>query len=143
MTKHRFTRTTALALAIGALIVPTASASFDYRGADARESEQSSSHTPPQDLRSADARDSGTTTSNVTPQVGQDLRSSDTRDFAAGRQIPEVTVVRVAEPSSPPSSGLDWGDAGIGAGFLLGLILLGVGTTQVVMHRRRQPGIAG
>ena len=141
MTKHRFTRTTALALAIGALMVPTASASFDYRGADARGSEQSSAYTPPQDLRSPDARDSGTA-SKATPQVAQDLRSSDTRDFAAGRQIPEVTVVRVAEPSSAPSSGLDWGDAGIGAGFLLGLILLGVGTTQVVMHRRRQPGIA-
>jgi hypothetical protein len=36
--------------------------------------------------------------------------------------------------------GLDWGDAGIGAGGLLGLILLALGGTLAVMHRRQRVG---
>ena len=59
----------------------------------------------------------------------QDLRSPDARDAADGRgtfSAPEVAVVKVTEPS-PPSGGLDWGDAGIGAGGMLALTLLASG----------------
>jgi hypothetical protein len=69
----------------------------------------------------------------------QDLRSPDSRDAAAGRAAagaPEVTVVKVADPS-PSSGGIDWGDAGIGAASLLGLSLVGVGGALTIAHHRR------
>jgi hypothetical protein len=104
-----------------------------------------------QDLRSPDARDAAQRdlarqtgaiaehASGATP-ARQDLRSPDTRDAAAGRgtfNSPEVTVVKLAQPSPSSDSGLDWGDAGIGAAGLLGLLLLGLGGTVAVMHRRQ------
>jgi hypothetical protein len=35
-----------------------------------------------------------------------------------------------------PASGIDWGDAGLGAGGLLGVTLIGLGGTLLVLHRR-------
>jgi hypothetical protein len=96
-----------------------------------------SADTGSQDLRSADTRDAGTAVSSHK----QNLRSADTNDAAAGRgtfSAPDVTVVRVSEPTQP-SSGLDWGDAGIGAGSVLGLILLGLGGALAAVHRRQRP----
>jgi len=119
MTKSRITTSAALGLALAVLAVPTA-------GAYAQ-----------QDLRSPDAQDAGGGTA-VAPAPGTDLRSPDARDVANGRgtfSAPEVTVVRVTEPSTD-GGGLDWADAGIGAGALLGLILVGVGGTFAVVHRR-------
>jgi hypothetical protein len=84
-----------------------------------------------QDLRSPDARPA--------PAAIQDLRSPDARDAADGRgtfSAPEVAVVKVTEPS-PPSSGLDWGDAGIGAGGMLALTLLASGATLAITRRRQ------
>jgi hypothetical protein len=37
---------------------------------------------------------------------------------------------------APPSAGIDWGDAAIGAGSMLGLILLALGSSLAVVHRR-------
>ena len=129
MRSHRFARTAMLALAISALAVPTAAAS---------------TVPPSQDLRSPDTRDAaGAVEAQQAAVPGQDLRSPDSRDAADGRgtfSAPDVQVVKVSEPSS--SGGLDWGDAGIGAGGLLGLILVGLGSTLLVVHRRqarRQP----
>jgi hypothetical protein len=119
MNHHRLIRSAALGLTIAAVAAPTAVAQQDLRSPDARDA-----------ARSADTRQS---------QPRQDLRSPDTRDHAVGRgtfNAPEVTVVRVTAPS-PPSAGLDWGDAGLGAGGMLALILLGVGSTVVVLHRRQ------
>ena len=74
------------------------------------------------------------------------MRSPDTRDAAEGRgtnNSPDVVIVRMPQPSpaaaSEPSSagGIDWADAGIGAGSLLGLSLLALGGAVVIMHRRR------
>lgn len=79
------------------------------------------------------------------PAQQQDLRSPDSRDAAAGRgtfNAPDVTVVKVTQPS-PPSGGIDWGDAGIGAGSLLGLILLGLGGALTVVQRRKHTGSGG
>jgi hypothetical protein len=45
----------------------------------------------------------------------------------------------VEAPRPVPASGLDWGDAGIGAGGLLGLMPLGLGGTLVVARRRELP----
>ena len=108
-------RTLVLASALAALVAPTASA------------------------RPADAQPAGTQPSAVQAHSKQDLRSPDTRDQAMGRgtfSAPEVTVVKMTEPA-PPSSGLDWGDAGVGAGGMLGLILLALGSVLAIVHHRR------
>jgi hypothetical protein len=108
-------RTLVLASALAALVAPTASA------------------------RPADAQPAGTQPSAAQAHSNQDLRSPDTRDHAIGRgtfSAPEVTVVKVTEPA-PPSSGLDWGDAGVGAGGMLGLILLALASVLAIVHHRR------
>lgn len=118
MKQHRLTRPAALALAIAAVAAPSASAAYDLRSPDARDS-----------ARIVEARQS------------QDLRSPDARDAADGRgtfSAPEVTVVRIDETSPSSGGGLDWGDVGIGAGGLLGVILLASGTGLAVMHRRHR-----
>jgi hypothetical protein len=91
------------------------------------------------DLRSPDARDAARAAQERQTQPRQDLRSPDASDAANGRgtfSAPDVTVVKLTEPS-PPSAGLDWGDAGIGAGGMLGVILLALGSTLAVTHRRQ------
>ena len=52
-------------------------------------------------------------------------------------------IVKVPE-SVQAEGGIDWADAGIGAGGLLGLTLLGLGGSLAVVHRRQAhatPGI--
>jgi hypothetical protein len=83
-----------------------------------------------QDLRSPDTRDAAEASKT-------DLRNPDTREIAeSGAGVPEVTVVKVPAATSSAEDGLDWGDAGIGAGGMLGLVLLAAGATLAVMHRR-------
>ena len=107
---------------------------------------------PRQDKRSPDTRDAAAQTA----QPRQDLRSADARDAAEGRgtyNSPDVMIVKVSQPSPAkapdPSSagGIDWADAGIGAGSLLGLSLIGCGGAFVLVHRRRAahgaPPVAG
>ena len=53
----------------------------------------------------------------------------------------------MTEPA-PPSNGLDWAHVGIGAGGMLGLILLALASVLAVVHRRKsaaggQPAITG
>lgn len=161
MNHRRLTRSAALGLALAALAAPTAAAQQDLRSPDTRDAAEGYAPPPPssiaagtgsayEDLRSPDTRDAAegyapSPTSAIVSSPAQDLRSPDSRDAAAGRgtfNSPEVTVVKVPEPSPAPSSGggLDWGDAGIGAGGLLGLILLALGGTLAVMHRRQRVG---
>jgi hypothetical protein len=116
---HRLTRIAALTLVAGALAVPVASAAAP----------------PEQDFRNPDNR-------QVEP-VGpsQDLRSPDAVDAAAGRgtfNAPDVMVVKVkdAQPGPAADGGIDWGDAGIGAGGLAGLTLVSLGGALLVVHRR-------
>jgi hypothetical protein len=47
-----------------------------------------------------------------------------------------VTVVKVTEPA-PAASGLDWGDAGLGAGGMLGLVLVALASVSAIVHRRK------
>jgi hypothetical protein len=88
-----------------------------------------------QDLRSPDARDLST------PAASQpDLRSPDAADAADGRgaaQSPSVMVVRLPG-TSHAGGGMDWGDAGIGAGGALIVLALGAGGA-VTCGRPRPP----
>jgi hypothetical protein len=77
---------------------------------------------------------------SYTPTVLQDLRSPDARDAAAGRGTtsPQVVVVparRVAPPAASDSSN-GWGDAALGAGGTLALMLAAVGGSVLVARRR-------
>jgi hypothetical protein len=79
-----------------------------------------------QDLRSPDARDATTS---------QDLRSPDARDAATrapvGHEpIPAPRIVRITPDQ------FDWGDAGIGAGGTLGLLLIATGAGMALVRRR-------
>jgi hypothetical protein len=141
MNRHRLARSAALGLALAALAASTASANtVDLRSQMSSSSlAGTTSSAPRQDLRSADARDAARSADARQGQPQQELRSPDTRDLAEGRgtfSAPEVTVVKVTEPA-PPGAGIDWGDAGIGAGSMLGLILLALGSGLAVVHRRQ------
>jgi hypothetical protein len=111
MALHRLTVLAALSLVFAALAAPTAFA--------------------PQDLRNPDTRDAAAASY-------MDLRNPDTRELP--KNGPEVTVVEVPQASPSADSGLDWGDAGIGAGGMLGLILLAAAATLAVAHRRSASG---
>jgi hypothetical protein len=87
-----------------------------------------------QDLRSPDARDASPV--SRAPIVAADLRSPDAVDAATGN--PGLRSYRppiVVEMRS--SSGFDWGDAGIGAGGMLGLVAIAGGATFAVIRRRQ------
>ena len=132
MRHHRLTRSAALGLALVALAAPTAAAqSQDLRSPDNRDATVAAEDG--QDLRNPDTRDAA-----IATQVRQDLRNPDARDAAEARgtfSAPEVTVLKLDQPSPSVAGGLDWGDAGIGAGSMLAL-MLGLGITLAVLHRR-------
>jgi hypothetical protein len=144
MINHRITHIAAVALAIVAAAAPVASA----RPADGR---GATSEALPQDLRSPDTRDAAegrridTPAPQETPR--QDFRHPDTRDFAEGRgtyNSPEVVVVGAPAPAAQPAAGgIHWKDVGIGAGGLLGVVLLGLGGALAIVHRRGARQLAG
>jgi hypothetical protein len=73
----------------------------------------------------------------------QTLVSPDAQDAAAGRgtfSAPEVTVVKIPSDAadSGGGGGVQWTDAGVGAGGMLGIILLAGGTVALVAHRPRR-----
>jgi len=143
MSSHRITRTTGLALAMAALAAPSALAS-----------------NTPQSLVSPDAQDAaggrGSLQSLVSPDAQdaaggrgswQSLVSPDAQDAAAGRSTysaPEVTVVKVPAVATDNGSdgGIQWTDAAVGAGGMLGIILLAGGTAALVTHRPRRRATA-
>ena len=132
--------------------------SQDLRSPDARDAAaQAAKVEVAQDLRSPDARDAAaaavtepdqyvyssdpdsSTARTEAPggsQVAQDLRSPDARD--AGRTPVEVPTP-VVEIREVPSSGFDWGDAGIGAAGILALLSIAGGLTLMATARRRGP----
>ncbi len=139
---RRLTRSTAVGLAIAAFAAPTALA--DPHAADTHARAEAAQK---QDLRSPDTRDAARTSSlaGTTSTPRQDLRSPDTRDDSEGRgthTAPNVMIVKVPEPA-PADGSIDWGDAGIGAGGLLGLVLLAAGGSLAVVHRRQAHAMPG
>jgi hypothetical protein len=132
MTHHRFTRSATMAVAIAALAAP----SFVAQSAAASPAPIANGQAQP-DLRSPDAIDAASPPATVQ----QDGRSPDTRDAAEGRgtaNSPEVVVVKLVEPRVTTVDGFHWADAAIGAGTLLGLILLAVGGGAIAVVRRRR-----
>jgi hypothetical protein len=151
----RPTRSVATVLAVAALGVPPAASALptedlrfpevagvpaipsDLRSPDASGAPEIGSleqqTPPPSDLRSPDA--------SGAPEIGSpqqqtpppsDLRSPDAVDSARMLQSPEPPVAAVEPPS------FDWGDAGIGAGAILGLILVGLAVAFAVVHGRNR-----
>ena len=49
-----------------------------------------------------------------------------------------MTVVKLREPAPAAERSIDWGDAGIGAGTVFGLIAVGLAGAMAVVHRRRR-----
>ena len=149
------------ALALIGLAATTVLAALAPTGALARPPYDAA--TPAQDLRALAKTSSlaGTPAPDTrdaaqTAQALQDLRSPDAGDAAEGRgtyNSPPVVIVKVPQPSPAaapgpsPAGGIDWADAGIGAGSLIGLSLIGLGGWLVIVHRRRAahgaPPVAG
>jgi hypothetical protein len=138
----RITRTTAAVLALAAIAVPTASASVaDKPVHHARAGRVRASHRRGALIQPRGGAAGPAHAGRHRCRAGNRTsapRTLATPPTAAGPKTPpEVMVVEVPQPM--PASGLDWGDAGIGAGGLLGLRLLGLGGTLVVARRRELP----
>ena len=126
---------TAVALTVAAALPTVAIAGQDLRSPDTRDAAQSQV-SPPQDLRSPDARDAARSPGIVEATSGpQDLRSPDTRDAARGVDVRDVGPVQPVTADSP-DSGFQWGDAGIGAAGMLGLVAIVLGGSLLVGRRR-------
>jgi hypothetical protein len=106
----------------------------DLRSPDARDAKTEPVTQVAQDLRSPDARDAKT---EPVTQVAQDLRSPDARDAGLPESPAPDTVVDITEA---PTSGFDWGDAGIGAAGLLAMLSIAGGVALMVTTRRRRRG---
>jgi len=134
---RRFTQIIVMAGLMTAALAGNAAAQ-DLRSPDARDSARAT--TPTLDLRSPDAkgseRDASVASDVARANAWQDLRSPDARDRAGGvTYTPGITAsTRIV---SVPADGFQWGDAGIGAVVMLGLIALGGGMLLVVSGRRR------
>jgi len=71
--------------------------------------------------------------------LNRDYGSPDAVD--AARDLPPVQIP-VIEARNVPSSGFDWGDAGIGAAGMLALFSIAAGSALLLTSRRRRHGIA-
>jgi hypothetical protein len=145
---NQMTKLTA-ALAVLALAIPaTSSAKVDLRNPDSKAAAAEAGHQQV-DVRNADSR---------TPPVSDvaqgssyvDVRNADSKDvgtpaqsYVDVRNADSKDVGKLAQ-SSPPApqivdaSDFNWGDAAIGAGSVLALLLIGLSATFLVTHRRRQ-----
>jgi hypothetical protein len=143
MSPQRLIQSAALGLALAAVAAPAAVGAQDLRSPDAREGAPvvRAGH----DLRSPDAR---STHAPRSVSIGADLRSPDSRDAAEGRgtsTAPDVMVVELREPAPAPAraaDGMDWGDAGLGAAGLLGLVALALGGVFAAGRRRHSATLA-
>jgi hypothetical protein len=145
-----FIRTAAATLAIAATATPAALAQ-DYRNPDNRVIEP----VPTGQYLSPDARDRAerhatttTTTAVVSPSASAPTRrflNPDARDRAERRTTPDVLVVSAPKPAAAPTTatggGINWADAGLGAGGVLGLALITAGGALVVVRRHGTRGL--
>jgi hypothetical protein len=128
---RRICRTAGAALAVAAIAAPAASAMPLGDGPVTRGLYEP---VPPAD-QTWDHRNPD----NRVPEVTQNLLNPDTKDYVEGRgtyNAPEVVVVSQPAPKPITASGIDWEDVGIGAGGLLGIVVIGAGGALIMMHRR-------
>jgi hypothetical protein len=121
---HRIVSALAVALVGAAIAAPAAFASTSIPDTAALNG-----------FRAAQARDAVNQAPAVQPnpdQIGSGPGSLSAHEFATLTQ-PQPQVVQVE--SNP---GFDWGDAGIGAGAMFALAMIGLGGALVVSSRRRQ-----
>ena len=87
------------------------------------------------DLRNPDSRSAAIASERADTYL--DLRNPDSRGPAVEVEtaVPETPSPVEAQATS---SGFDWGDAGIGAGAVLGLLLIGISVVFTVSHRRNR-----
>jgi hypothetical protein len=105
---------------------------------------------PAQHLRSPDVRDAPAVRATFDPpgeislQVFTDRQRAIVERLRRSPSFQEAlreaaTVAKLPLPAPVGSDdGIDWGDAGIGAGSLLGVIALGVTGAMTILHRRRR-----
>jgi hypothetical protein len=127
--------TTAALVAACAAPTSAIAQSQDLRSPDTRDAAAAVEARNYQDLRSPDAKDAARQSETHTYQ---DLRSPDARD--AARDLPPVQIPAQVVEVDQPSTGFDWGDAGIGAAGMLALLSIGVGLTMGIVQSRRRRG---
>ena len=154
---HLIRGTIALAAALTASLAPAAWADpAPPAKAEARIAANSQSSTavqpnPDEQIASNAPAVTGTSCGNVCSGHGYGPVSAATRapattapcgDVCSGHGYGPVSAATRAIPSvrppssAAPSSGFDWGDAGIGAGSILALTLIGVGGVLAAINRR-------
>jgi hypothetical protein len=115
----------------------------DLRSPDAKDAAAAAESA--QDLRSPDAADAAAHRGIYAPDEGQyvlnrDWGSPDAVD--AARDLPPVQLpTPVVEVKGSPSSGFDWGDAGIGAAGMFALFGIAAGLALMLTGRKRRQGI--
>jgi hypothetical protein len=136
---RRFTQIIVMAGLTTAALTGSAEAQ-DLRSPDARATAPVTA--PTIDLRSPDAKASEPRGASVSSDVAQgnalqDMRSPDAR---GGSGVTTYTPGAILSPRvvSVPANGFQWGDAGIGAAAMLGLVALCGGMMLVVSSRRRE-----
>ena len=139
MLRQTITRTTSLAVIAAALAAGPAVAQQDLRSPDTRDAAEPtrivlhrSGYVVGSDLRSRDAAVRAETAAAASV-VRTDLRSPDARD--AANHISTASVRGVQVGTDTDRSDFAWGDAGIGAGIVLGLALLFGLMGVTVRHR--------
>jgi hypothetical protein len=143
--QHRTRAGLAAALAVASLAAPTAAGAdpnpaqrvqSSQRGAALAQEQYYMSHKPAvpaagHEFGSIDAP------KTVTRYDGRELRTIEVSDSAGAVAAPDTRVDAPAPPEPLSSSGFEWGDAAIGAGSAIGLVLLLAGGVAVVSRRQR------
>ena len=120
----------AVALALAA--PGAAAAGQDLRAPDAVDGHRTAPAVPSQDLRSPDAVDGH----RAAPAAKVDRVSPDARYGVPEPGAPSVVTIRQTRVVEAPRSGFEWGDAAIGGGAMLALVLAATGIVLTVRPRR-------
>jgi hypothetical protein len=140
---HRLHKQLAAAIAVVALAVPATSSAVPsaLRSPDASDAgiQAQQAQSTYQDLRGADANDAGQPSESPASPAVEQAKSTH-------QNLRGADVTYAGQPSKSPgspavvkSSDFDWGDAGIGAGSVLGLVLILSSVMFTVVHRRNRP----
>jgi len=125
------------AAAVVLAVVPAVATAQDFRSADARESAE---------VVTGGAAVGVMNGRNVGSQFGPaewNLSSPDARDVAT-HSVATYSPRRLIRPTQAgihAGNGFDWGDAGIGAAGMLGLVAIVAGACVIAVQRRRHRGL--